>query len=219
MTILNMLQNEGYGDARVDLQITNAEKEGRVLITLTAERGSLFRYYEVTFRGYTLFTDKEIESVFFVHPEELFSPEKLRATQEAIKDLYGRIGYIDTHVQFEAVPVADKPLYNIHFEIEEGSQYKIGLIRIFGNEQSQTPVILRESLLTPGETFDSVRLKATQERLQNMGYFKNVNVYPVRSQDDQILGDNYRDIYIEVEEAPTGHASLFFGLSSGDGIF
>jgi hypothetical protein len=52
-----------------------------------------------------------------------------------------------------------------------------------------------------------------------MGYFKNVNVYPVRSQDDQILGDNYRDIYIEVEEAPTGHASLFFGLSSGDGIF
>lgn len=219
LTILNMLQNEGYGDARVDLQITNAEKEGRVLITLSAERGPLFRYNEVTFRGNTLFTDKEIEKVFIVRPEELYSPEKLRATQEAIKDLYGRKGYIDTHVQFEAVPVADKPLYNIHFEIEEGSQYKIGLIRIFGNEQTQTPVILRESLLTPGETFDSVRLKATQERLQNMGYFKNVNVYPVRSQDDQILGDNYRDIYIEVEEAPTGHASLFFGLSSGDGIF
>ncbi|MBP7074452.1 MAG: outer membrane protein assembly factor BamA [Rhabdochlamydiaceae bacterium] len=219
LTILNMLQNEGYGDARVDLQITNAEKEGRVLITLSAERGPLFRYGEVTFRGNTLFTDQEIENVFLVHPEELYSPEKLRATQEAIKDLYGRKGYIDTHVQFEAIPIADKPIYNINFEIEEGEQYKIGLIRIFGNEQTQTKVILRESLLTPGETFDSVRLKATQERLQNMGYFKNVNVYPVRSQDDQILGDNYRDIYIEVEEAPTGHASLFFGLSSGDGIF
>lgn len=219
LTILNLLQNEGYGDARVDLQITNAEKEGRVVITLSAERGPLFHYGEVTFRGNTLFTDEEIEKVFIIHPEELYSPDQLRATQEAIKDLYGRKGYIDTHVQFEAQPVADKPIYNIHFEIEEGSQYKIGLIRVFGNEQTQVPVILRESLLTPGETFDSVRLKATQERLQNMGYFKNVNVYPVRAQDDQILGDNYRDIYIEVEEAPTGHASLFFGLSSGDGVF
>lgn len=219
LTILNLLQNEGYGDARVDVQVTNAEKEGRVVITLTAEHGPLFHYGKVTFRGNTLFTDQEIEKVFLVHPEEVYSPEQLRATQEAIKDLYGRKGYIDTHVQFEALPVSDEPLYNIHYEIEEGAQYKIGLIRIFGNEQTQPHVILRESLLTPGETFDSVRLKATQERLQNMGYFKNVNVYPVRSQDDQILGENYRDIYIEVEEAPTGHAALFFGLSSGDGVF
>lgn len=219
LTILNLLQNEGYGDARVDLQVTNAEKEGRVIITLTAERGPLFRLGEVTFRGNTLFTDQEIEKAFLIHPDDLYSPEKIRATAEAIKDLYGRKGYIDTHVQFEAQPVADRPIYNIHFEIEEGAPYKIGLIRIFGNEQTKAPVILRESLLTPGETFDSVRLKATQERLQNMGYFKNVNVYAVRTQDDQILGENYRDVYIEVEEAPTGHASLFFGLSSGEKVF
>jgi outer membrane protein insertion porin family len=219
LTVLNLIQNEGYGDANVDLQITNAEKEGRVVITFTLNRGPLFRLNEVSFLGNTLFSDEEIEKVFLVHPEELFSPEKLRATAESIKDLYGRKGYIDTHVQFETQPVQGKPLYNIHFEIEEGAQYKIGLIRIFGNEQTKTHVILRESLLTPGEIFDSVRLKATQDRLQNMGYFKNVNVYAVRSQDDQILGDNYRDVYIEVEESPTGSASLFFGLSSGDGIF
>lgn len=219
LTILNLLQNKGYGDASVDLQVTNSEKEGRVIITLTADRGPLFKLGEVTFKGNTLFTDQEIEKVFLVHPDELYSPDKIRATSEAIKDLYGRKGYIDTHVQFEAQVVSDKPIYNIQFEIEEGSEYKIGLIRVFGNEQTQTPVILRESLLTPGETFDSVRLKATQERLQNMGYFKNVNVYSVRTQDDQILGDNYRDVYIEVEEAPTGHASIFFGLSSGDGFF
>ncbi len=219
LQILKLLQNEGYGDARVDLQTTNAQKEGRIIITLTADRGPLFHYGEVTFRGNSLFTDEQIEKAFLIHPEELYSPDKLHATQEAIKDLYGRKGYIDTHVQFEAQPVGDEPIYNIHFVIEEGEQYKIGLIRIFGNEQTQAKVILRESLLTPGETFDSVRLKATQQRLENMGYFKNVNVYPVRSQDDLTLGENYRDIYIEVEEAPTGHASLFFGTSSGEGVF
>jgi len=219
LQILNLLHNEGYGDALVNLQITNAEKEGRVIITLTAERGALFRFNQVTFQGNSLFSDAEIEKMFQVHPDELYSPDKLRATMESIKDLYGRKGYIDTNVVFETEPVADQPLYNVHFDIEEGVQYKIGLIRVFGNAQTSTPVILRESLLTPGEMFDSVRLKATQERLQNVGFFKNVNVYSVRSQDDEELGSNYRDIYIEVEETQTAHAGLFFGFSSGNQLF
>ena len=219
LTIVNLLQNEGYADAKVDLQITNAEKEGRIIITITAERGPKFHYGEVSFRGNTLFTDQQIENAFLIHPNETYSPEKIRATADSIKDLYGRKGYIETNVQYETELVADAPVYNVHFEIEEGAAYKIGLIRVFGNEQTQVHVILRESLLVPGETFDSVKLKATQARLQNMGYFKNVNVYAVRTQDDQILGENYRDVYIEVEEAPTGHASLFFGLSSAEKVF
>lgn len=219
LRIVELLQNEGYADAKVDLQITNAEKEGRIVITITADLGAIYHYGQVSFNGNTLFTDQEIEKAFLIHPDDVYSPEKNRNTVESIKHLYGRKGYIDTNVQYETELVDDKPLYNVHFDIEEGTSYKIGLIRVFGNEQTKVHVILRESLLTPGETFDSVKLKATQQRLQNMGYFKNVNVYAVRTQDDQILGENYRDVYIEVEEAPTGHASLFFGLSSGDGVF
>lgn len=52
-----------------------------------------------------------------------------------------------------------------------------------------------------------------------MGYFKSVNVYAVRTQDDQALGENYRDVYIEVEETTTGNISLFFGFSSADNVF
>ncbi len=223
LTILNVLQNEGYADAKVDLQITNSEKEGRIVITLTAEHGVIFHFGTVTFSvtgdQNHLFTNEEIKRLFLIHEDDLYSPDKMRATADAIKELYGRKGYIDTNVQFETELSPDKPVYNVHFDIEVGSVYKIGLIRVIGNEQTQTHVILRESLLVPGETFNSAKLKSTQERLQNIGYFKNVNVYPVRSQDDQLLGDNYRDVYIEVEETTTGHASLFFGLSSGDGGF
>lgn len=220
LTILNVLQNEGYADAKVDLQITNSEKEGRIIITLTAEHGPLFHFGKVTYGGNTeLFSEEEIKRRFLIHDGDIYSPDKMRATADAIKELYGKKGYIDTHVQFETELAHDAHIYDVHFTIEEGAIYKIGLIRVIGNEQTQTHVILRESLLVPGETFNSAKLKSTQERLQNIGYFKNVNVYPVRSQDDEILGDNYRDVYIEVEETTTGHASLFFGLSSGDGGF
>ena len=122
-------------------------------------------------------------------------------------------------MQYETHLVANEPIYNIYYHIDEGEQYKIGMVRVFGNVQTEAHVILRESLLIPGETFDSAKLKATQARLENIGYFKSVNVYAVRTQDDQALGENYRDVYIEVEETTTGNISLFFGFSSADDVF
>ncbi len=219
LTIVNFMQNNGYADAKVDIITAPAKNGGKVLLYVTVDRGPLYHFGSVTFRGNTLFSDKEVESVFLARPEGIYSPEKLRETAQYIKELYGRKGYIDTNVQFEALPLGNASIYNIEFVIEEGKQYKIGLIKIFGNVQTESHVILRESLLTPGDVFDSAKLKRTQERIENMGYFKAVNVYAVRTQDDQDLGENYRDVYIEVEETTTGHLSLFFGFSSGDGVF
>ena len=56
-------------------------------------------------------------------------------------------------------------------------------------------------------------------RLESMGYFKSVNVYAVKTPEDQELGENYRDVIIEVEETTTGSLSLFFGFSTIDDIF
>jgi outer membrane protein insertion porin family len=219
LTIIQLLQNEGFIDAKIDIQITEAQKAGRVVITITADRGALFHYGTVTFEGNTFFSDEQIEKAFLAHPGETYSPDALQKTVEAIKNLYGRKGYIDARVYYEAQLSIDEPIYNVHFQIEERDTYKIGLIHILGNENTKTHVILRESLLTPGEIFDNARLKATQQRLQNIGYFKDVNVYAIRSQDDLLLGENYRDIYIEVSEQPTGHAGLSFGQGGSSKLF
>lgn len=219
LTIINFLQNQGYADARVGIRVLESQSEGRIILEITAEHGPVFHYGSLTFKGNTLFSDKEIDAAFLARPGEAYSPDKLRQTAQAIKELYGRKGYMDANIQYEAQLVADEPIYNVYFQISEGEQYKIGMVRVFGNVQTQANVILRESLLIPGETFDGAKLKATQIRLQSIGYFKSVNVYAVRTQDDQALGENYRDVYIEVEETTTGNVSLFFGFSSADDLF
>jgi len=219
LTIANFLQNKGYADAKVDIQVNESQVQGKVVLIVSVDRGPVFRFGQLSFKGNSLFSNEEIEKVFTVRPESTYATDKLRQTAQSIRDLYGRKGFIETNVQFEIQMVADQPIYNVHFEIEEGEEYKIGLIRVFGNVQTQTHVILRESLLIPGETFDSAKLKATQQRLELIGYFKNVNVYAVRTQDDELLGEKYRDVYIEVDEITTGNMSLFFGLSSADGVF
>ncbi len=219
IAITDFLQNRGYADAKVSLRIEEAESPGKIMIIITADRGELYHFGQMTFTGNILFSDHEIESRFLTRPDDVYSPEKLRETAQTIRDLYGRKGYIETVVDYEAQLVENQPIYNVHFMIEEGQPYKIGIIRVFGNLQTQESVILRESLLVPGEVFDSAKLKATQEKLENIGYFKNVNVYAVRTQDDDSLGESYRDVFIEVEETTTGSISAFAGFSSADNVF
>lgn len=220
LTIFNYLQDEGYADARVKIQILESPSaQGKIIIDISVNKGALYHFGRVSFDGNIMFTNEEIEKIFKARPDCPYSPKDLRDTAEAIKDLYGRKGYADTSVNYETQLALDEPIYNVHFQINEGKDYRIGMIRIIGNTQTEARVILRESLLIPGETFDSLKLKITQNRLENMGYFKTVNVYAVRTQDDLSLGENYRDIYIEVEEQQTGNISLFSGFSSADNIF
>lgn len=219
MTIVNYLHNKGYADAKVQINLVDDPETGRLIIEINADRGQIYRFGSITFEGNTVLTNEEISKRLSLVEGANYSPEKLRDVQQAIKELYGQKGYIDASVQYETVLMENEPIFDIHFYIEEGQQYKVGLIHIFGNSSTNSNVILRESLLVPGETFDSRKLKATQARLEAIGYFKSVNVYAVRTADDDSLGETYRDVYIEVEETTTGNVSLFMGFSSMDDVF
>lgn len=219
MTILTYLQNKGYADAKVDIQLEEDPITGKLIVEITAHRGSQYHVGDITVEGNTLFTKEELMKRSLVSSGDIYAPDKVRDTSQAMKDLYGQKGYIDASVQFETSLKEDEPIFNVDYMVDEGQQYKIGLIHIFGNSSTENNVILRESLLVPGETFDSRKLKATQMRLEAVGYFKSVNVYAVRTPDDAALGENYRDVYIEVEETSTGNVSLFMGFSSMDDVF
>ncbi len=218
LVIVNYLQNEGYADAQVNIQLKES-KEGRLEIYISANKGEIYKFGEINVSGNELLTEEQIERVMIIKDGSTFSPEKLRDSIDNIKDLYGKDGYIETDINYSLHLSRTVPVYNVDIRITEGEQFKIGLIRVLGNVSTNKNVILRESLLVPGEVFDSRRLKVTQMRLEAMGYFKSVNVYPVKTPEDQELGENYRDVIIEVEETTTGSLSLFFGFSTIENIF
>jgi len=219
LMIVNYLQNEGYADASIDISITESEKNNRIIITVTADKGDIYSFGDISFSGNTLFTDEEIEKVMLIKEGDNYSPELNRETMQAIQNLYGSKGYIEANVNYRLRLSPFSPTYDVYFDIEEGEQYYVGLVRVLGNVSTNTNVILRESLLYPGEVFNSRKLQATQTRLESVGFFKCVNVYAVRASDDKALGPNYRDVYIEVEETTTGSVSLFVGASTADSVF
>lgn len=219
LTIINYLQNNGYADAQVALNVTESCKTNRIIVTFTADKGELYTFGQLSFDGNKIICDETIDRLFTVRPGDPFSLEDLRETVDIITDAYGKQGYVDAVVDFDPELVEGEYRYNVSFRITEGEQFRVGLIRVFGNISTQTPVILHETLLIPGEIFNTLKLKATERRLTNIGYFKNVNVYIVKGTESSLLEGNYRDVYIEVEETNTGQFSAFLGYSSVEELF
>lgn len=218
-TILNYLQNEGYADATVDIEIVEAKECNRIILSIKVVKGPLYTFGPITFSGNTLFCDQEIQDQFLICEGDPYAPDLIRDSIREITNLYGKRGYIDTAISFEPRLNCEGHIYSIHFTIEEGKSFRVGMIKVFGNCSTQTSVILHETLLVPGEVFNIEKLQKTEERLTNIGYFKNVNVYAVKSEGTEGLGENYRDVHIEVEETTTGSFSTTFGFSSNEALF
>lgn len=218
-TILNYLHNRGYADARVYIDITEAKECDRIILTIVADKGQRYYFDKLTIEGNTIICAQDIFNTFCIRPGAPYSPEKLAETVQNITNLYGRFGYIDTIVNYEPINGCEDYLYNVNFTIEEGEQYRVGLIKVIGNCSTQTNVILHETLLYPGEIFNTEKLQKSEERLRNVGFFKYVNVYAVKSDSPCLLGDNYRDVQIEVEETNTGQFGASLGFSTVENIF
>lgn len=219
LVIINYLQSQGYADAQVNICVKESNKSDRILVIITANKGERYFFGNICFEGNEILNNEFIDRLFTVRPGEPYSIEKTRETIEALTDAYGRIGYIDALIDFEPQLVEGEYKYHIHFTIEEGEPYRVGMIHVFGNHCTKTPIILHETLLIPGEMFNSVKLKKTEQRLRNIGYFKHVNVYVVKTSNSCPIPGNYRDVYIEVEETNTGQFSASLGYSSVEEIF
>lgn len=216
--VLNYLQDKGFADARVSIEVREA-KNDCLIIAVKADRGCKYCIGNVCVKGNTLFSTDEVLKHIHLCPGDCYSPDAIRGATIRVTNLYGRCGYIDAIVDFIPKLVCDQYVYDLEFDIEEGQQFRVGLIKVMGNCVTQTNVILHETLLVPGEIFNLEKMQITEERLINIGYFKSVNVYTVKSDAANGLGGNYRDVLIEVQETTTGQFGASFGFSTVEEMF
>lgn len=216
--IVHHMQNHGYVDAHVTMKLQDLPKN-KLSLVFTLTRGPKYSIHNITFSGATIKNEEALKKASLLQPGETFSIDKIRAAQEKIRELYTQEGYLHTSVDYRLDLLPSTPEYDIHFTVEESQKYRVGLVTVSGNYNTTKNVVYNNIDITPGEVFDSRKIKSTQERLQSTGYFKNVNVYPVKSDEHQYGSSEYCDVMVEVNEAQTGNASLFAGFSSTDSVF
>jgi outer membrane protein insertion porin family len=221
MTILKFFQNNGYLDAKVTTSVVpSKDRSDRIIIEITVEKGLLYHLGNVTTSGNILFTQETLLKKAGLEPGQVYSPDGIRQAAKVMYDLYGSKGYIDAAIVPEPKIRDNEQIYDVNFRIEQGKCFRVGMIEIVGNTITEPRVILHETLLVPGAVFDTNLLAKTEERLRNIGYFKTVNVYAVKS--SRVEGGDesaFRDVHIEVEEiATTARLMAFAGWNSDEGI-
>lgn len=220
LSILTYLHEEGYMDAVVESKILPSKKKDKISIDITVKRGDIYKLGSITFSGNTVFTDEQLKEKLKWKTNDPFSQETLREKTRELYILYGSKGYIDAQINPEATMRENEKIYDVRFQIEEKTQFRVGLIHISGNKKTEASVILHECILIPGEVLNSTYLAKSEERLKNTGYFKNVNVYALKS--TELSSGSvvpFRDIHIEVEEQPTTAAfTAFAGYSTTEKV-
>ncbi len=219
LTVLHSLQNEGYADAKIEIVVDGSEKKDRINIIIAADQGEKYTFGDISFSGNDFANDETVQHLIQARKGQPYSPEELQESVKDLSDYFGKRGYVDASVSYQPHLEPTDPVYNVHFTIHEGNPYRVGLIKILGNDNTRNKVILHESLLVPGETFDTRKLEATQKRLENIGYFKCTNVYASSTTSTNAFDAPLKDVNIEVEESNTGNFGVSFGYSTQTKLF
>ena len=204
-------QNKGYSDVQVSEAKLN-RLNGKVEVVFRIAEGSAYKVGNVAFKGGKLFGQDQFERVTKLRSGAVFSPAAVQADIKALQDLYGAKGYVDFQSGARTTPGGDH-VTDITFSMEEGSQAYVGRINITGNTRTKDKVIRRELALAPGEIFNTVRMEASKQRLNNLAYFSKVDMYPAES-----ANKDQRDLNVVLEEKRTGSLNFGAGFSSVDSL-
>ncbi|HEY1660795.1 MAG TPA: outer membrane protein assembly factor BamA [Verrucomicrobiae bacterium] len=235
--LVEFYHSHGY----LDFQITDVKfdhPDSRVMVVhFVVFEGKQYRVGSVRLTGNKIFTDAQIrDGLIQIHEYQhikgnlgtnglpmdvgnVFTPQGLSSNLTLLEDFYGSKGYIDylddqlnpPMFQITRVPNVDKGTMDIEFNIQASQKTYVERIDIRGNVKTKDKVIRRELAISPGEVFDMVRVKISQQRLEGLQYFDKVDMDPEPT-DPPIAGR--KNLEVNVEEQETGKFTLGAGFSS-----
>ena len=209
--IRNYYKDKGF----LDVDIVDSEavieypRPNRIIINIPIEEGRQYHVGEISLTGNAVFPVEVLRGQVKLETGDIFSGSEVSRASAAIRDYYGSRGYLDTRVFAERIPNMETQDIDLKFIITESESFKVGTIRIDGNDKTKSVVILRELALAPGDTFDLVRMRNSQNRLINTRFFEEVNLSP---EPTNIPG--HRNLRVLVEEKHTGNVVFGAGFSS-----
>lgn len=205
--------DKGYLDVRVEEPDVQMPRPKRLRITIPVEEGQVYRIGNVTLAGVTIFDQAAVERVITLKKGDVASLAAIEAAAQTVRDYYGDRGYIRTSVKHDMDVHVDASVADVSFTVTEGRLAYIRNIDIRGNSVTKDKVIRRELAVYPSGVFSEVKVRTSERRLRNLGYFEYVNSTPESTPEP----DKY-DLVFEVEEQKTGQFMVGAGFSSVDAL-
>ena len=212
-TIRAYYLNRGYLEFNIETaQVTISPDKQEISLTLTIKEGQPYTVTAVRLAGDYLGKEDEFKQLIGVRAGEPYRAATVTATTKAFTDRFGTFGYafarVDARTEIDrvngqvALVLAAEPLRRVY----------VRRIDVAGNTRTKDEVVRREFRQLESSWYDGERIKLSRERIDRLGYFKDVNVdtNEVAGTADQV------DLAVSVTEKPTGNLSLGLSFSSAD---
>ncbi|MDB5817976.1 MAG: putative outer rane signal peptide protein [Rhizobacter sp.] len=205
--------NRGYLEFNVDsTQVAISPDKQNISVTVNITEGQPYTVTSVRLEGDYLNKDNDFKALVTVVPGEPYRAEAVADTTRAMVDRFGTFGYAFARV--EARPEIDRATGRVAVAIVSNPQRRayVRRINVAGNTRTRDEVVRREFRQFESAWYDGARIRLSRDRVDRLGYFKEVSVETteVPGTQDQV------DLTINVVEKPTGNLLLGAGFSSAD---
>ena len=204
----------GYADFRVVSVVAEltADRTG-FIVTFTVEEGERYTFGKIDVVTTLRNLDPETLSEKLATEEgDWYDAKAVEDTVTNLTDAVGDLGYAFVDIKPRAQREAETRTIGITYEINEGPKVYVERIDIEGNERTLDRVVRREFRLVEGDAFNSAKLRRSRERIQNLGFFRTVDV-----KNTQGSASDKTVITVDVEEQSTGDLSFGAGFSTSSG--
>ncbi|MCL0046032.1 outer membrane protein assembly factor BamA, partial [Nitrospinaceae bacterium] len=207
-------QDNGYLRARVQkptIKIDEKNKEINILISI--EEGSKYRVGKITGKSDDTVSENDVLKALQMKTGDVYSLAKVRAGVISIGDIYSERGYAYADVNPITKINENSRKVDVSIEVDKGRKVYVGEITVIGNTRTLDNVIRREFRLKEGALFDSVKLRRSKQRLNNLQFFEDVKIDTRRGKASDLV-----NITTTVTERPTGSVNIGGGFSSTENL-
>ncbi len=204
--------HEGYIKAKVGIPtVTHEEKD--IYITIPVEEGFQYTIGAVDIKGDLIIPREVLAEGLQTVEGKVFSSSYLNKDMVAMTDLYSDRGYANVDITPLTSIDDEAKTISVEFDVVKGEKVYFDRINITGNDRTRDKVIRRELKVVEGDLYSTSAVKRSQEKIENLGYFKKSNLTTSKGAEPNTMTLN-----VEVEEKPTGSISFGAGYSSVDSL-
>ncbi len=203
--------NRGYADFRVVSAVAELTPDQQdFFITFTVDEGIRYEFGEVRIQTQlNRLPEALLLSAVPIRRGNVFRGDLIEDAIDAMTYVAGTVGYANVDISPVVERDAENRVVNITFEVNEGPRVFIERIDVVGNNRTLDRVIRREMRVDEGDAFNRVLLDRSRQRIQALGFFKDVKVEDTDgSQPDRSV------VTVTVEEESTGELAFAAGYSS-----